>query len=111
MQDKRRKMTTDDRQLVTRSELVVVHGLEAPIALPNGGEVVELAVLPDGRRDRLLGKLRAVRLAVLTNGTVDVVALPVAQVRELDVADVGAGSGSGARVGNGKMDAPGVPPR
>jgi len=81
MQDKRRKMTTDDRQMVTRSELVVVHGLEAPIALPNGGEVVELAVLPDGRRDRLIGELRAVRLAVLANGTMDVVALPVAQVR------------------------------
>ena len=75
------------------------------------GAVVEPAVLPDGRRDRLLGELRAVRLAVLANGTVDVVALPVPQVRELDVADVGAGSGSGARVGNGKMDVPGVPPR
>ena len=76
----------------------------------SGGAVVEPAVLPDGRRDRLLGELRAVRLVMLAGGAVDVVALPVVQMRELDVADVGAGSCSSARVGDGKMDAPGVPP-
>ncbi|TVU06675.1 hypothetical protein EJB05_49899, partial [Eragrostis curvula] len=94
----------DERSWRKRSEVGVVIVSPKHVTVAVGDDVGELAVVPHGRRHRLLGELCAGQAGVaVTGGAADVVALPVVHVSELNVAYVVAGGRGSLRVGDGQL--------